>query len=425
MTATEKLFWTDPHAIAFDARVLEACEHGGKPSVVLARTLFYPEGGGQLGDTGALAFGDTRVAVVDTQIDDAGRIHHVLESALPEPVLASLRASEASARGTIDEARRRDHMAQHTAQHALSRALADVAQAETVSSRLGATSCTIDVAKASLTDAELAKAEDLVNALGASDVPVHVLYPSPEELATLPLRKAPKVAEGVRILDIEGFDMTPCGGTHCTRTGQFGQVRIVATEKYKGMLRLTFHAGRRALLDARARHEALAAAAEGLTCGALEVPQAAAKLRSELKSLRTRLDGTREELVGYVAERALAALPAEGEMPGALVLPIFRGDDDLAALRLLAGKLAQDARVVGIAAGTDPVGGELLVVVQRGRGPAATFDCGAFVQAQAKERAGRGGGRPERAEGRFPRGTPLEALAASARSALGGPGEAR
>ncbi len=417
-TTTEKLFWSDPHATAFEARVLALGEHGGKSSIVLAETLFYPEGGGQLGDTGSLAIEGTCVEVVDTQVDDEGRIHHVLAAPLAAPLAATAHAGELVARGAIDEPRRRDHMAQHTAQHALSRALADEAKADTVSSRLGASTCTIDVARDKIPDAELARAEDLVNALVQSDVVVRTLFPTPAQLATLPLRKRPTMTEGVRVVDIEGFDVTPCGGTHCTRTGQIGQIRIVATEKYKGMLRITFHAGRRALVDARAAHGALAAAAEGLTCGVLEVPQAVAKLRAELKAVRSKLEAAQGELVDFLAARLRATLPPASEAPGALVLPVARSEDDLAQARKLAGQLVLDPRVVALVVTTDPSSGELLVVVQRGAGPAATFDCGGFVQAQAKERGGRGGGRPERAEGRFPRGTSLEALAAAAHAAL-------
>lgn len=249
-----------------------------------------------------------------------------------------------------------------------------------------------------------------------SDVPVLTSFPTPEELATLVLRKQPnaeKSAAGVRVVTIEGFDVTPCGGTHCTRSGQIGQVRIVATEKYKGMLRITFHAGRRALVDARARHDVLAALAADLTCGVADVATAVGKLRGEAKGLREKLESARGELAELVAARIRAALP---ESPGPHVVPVARPLDDLAAIRALAGKLTVDPRVIALVGGADEGSGELVLVVQRGAG--AAFDCGAFVLAQAKACGGRGGGRPERAEGRFPRGTSLEVLAAAASAAL-------
>src|SRR6185295_15695169 len=123
-----------------------------------------------------------------------------------------------------------------------------------------------------------------------ANVEVRALYPTAEELPTLKLRKQPKVTEGtIRIIDIADFDLTPCGGTHCTRTGQIGQARIVGLEKYKGMLRIKFHAGRRALLDARSSHDALATLASDLTCGIADVPGAVTRLRGDLKNARTQL----------------------------------------------------------------------------------------------------------------------------------------
>ena len=155
-------------------------------------------------------------------------------------------------------------MAQHTAQHALSRGLLDAAGAATVSSRLGATLCTIDVDRADVHERDIARAEELVNAVVLDDVPVRALFPTAEELAKMDLRRAPKVSANVRIIDIEGFDLSPCGGTHCTRSGQIGSVRVVCVERYKGKIRVSFHAARRALADARAKESALAALAASL-----------------------------------------------------------------------------------------------------------------------------------------------------------------
>lgn len=412
-SATEKLFWNDAFAPSFETTGAYAGTIAGKPSVVLPRTLFYPEGGGQLGDTGRLTIGTTLLAVSDTQVDASGAIHHILDGELPPELSSSV-----VVHGTVDIARRRDHMVQHTAQHALSRALADAAAAKTISARLGATACTIDVDRASLSDADLHRAEDLVNGVVMNDVKVTTSFPSAEELATLDLRKQPnaeKSAAGVRIVTIEGFDVTPCGGTHCSSTGQIGQVRIAKTEKYKGMLRITFHAGTRALGDARATHAILSAIAADLTCGPGDVAGAIAKLRAEGKSARERLEVARTELAELVARSLLEPLrEVSGSEP--VVLHVVRPKDDLAGLRALAGELTKHDRVAALVGGVDEGTGEVVLVVARGKD--AKLDCGAFVQAEARARGGRGGGRPERAEGRFPRGTSVEVLAASARATL-------
>jgi alanyl-tRNA synthetase len=396
--ATEKLYWADPFAKAFDAQA-RIGELGGKRSIVLDRTLFYPESGGQLADTGTLAIAGRTLTIVDVQVGDDGTIHHFVEG--------SVDALEgAGASGTIDVARRRDHMAQHTGQHALSRALVDVARAETVSSRLGATSCTIDV-EGALAERDVARAEDLVNAVIMDDVAVRQLFPTPEELPKLPLRRPPKVDRGIRVIDIEGFDMSPCGGTHCTRTGQIGVVRVVGLEKYKGGWRVTFHAGRRAIDDARKKEAVLAELAREFTCGMLDVGQSVGKLRAELKTRTDALAATRGELVELLADRILAQHPpAPGG--GTTRVVVVREHGDLGMLRTLAGRLAAREDVVALCAAPDERDGQEYGVVLQ-RGSKADFDCAAWLKQEAAAGGGRGGGRPERAEGRLPRASLLAA----------------
>jgi alanyl-tRNA synthetase len=395
--ATEKLYWTDPFATSFTASRATTARFGERASLVLDRTIFYPEAGGQLSDVGTLDVGGTRFVIDDVQVDDDGTIHHLSRDLDAAPASVT---RDGEVHGAIDRARRRDHMAQHTAQHALSRALLDVARAETVSSRLGATACTIDVHLAEVADADLARAEDLVNAIVMDDVPVRALFPNGEELARMELRRAPKVSTNVRVIEIDGFDLSPCGGTHCTQSGQIGVVRVVGTERYKGKLRVTFHAGRRAIEDARAKERVLAALAGELTCGVLDVGAAVGKLRGDLKSRADALSAMRGELVELVADRVWRAHPPD---PGGTTIAcVVRPRDDVGMLRTLAGRLASRADIVAVCASPDPAsadGRDHLVVAQRGA--AASFDCGAWLKAVAARNGGRGGGRPERAEGKL------------------------
>ena len=137
MSTTERLYYADPFLHRFTGRVVAHGTWSGAPSVVLDRTAFYPEAGGQMADRGVLG----GLPVRDVQVDDAGAVHHVLDVRGHRAPRGRRRAGRAS----VDRARRRVHMALHTGQHMLSRALVDVAGAATVSSRLGETLCTIDV----------------------------------------------------------------------------------------------------------------------------------------------------------------------------------------------------------------------------------------------------------------------------------------
>ena len=395
---TEKLYWADPFATTFQTEGARAGVFGAKPSIVLGRTLFYPEAGGQLPDRGTLAADGHVFAVDDVQIDDAGDIHHLVVGAGPAAILGNFVVT-----GTIDRERRRDHMAQHTAQHALSRALEDVARANTVSARLGARACTLDLDVDAVSDADLARAEDAVNAMILDDVEVRALFPSEAELRAMDLRRAPKVTTNVRVIDIAGFDLSPCGGTHCTRSGQIGVVRIAGTERVRGKLRVVFHAARRAIADARAKERVLADLAAELTCGLLDVGAAVGKLRADLKGQREALSTARGELVELVCARVLAEHPPDPS--GTTRITLVRPSDDLGMLRALAGRLASRPDVVAVCASptpndTGPAG--MMVVVQRGA--EASFDCGLWLKTTAETHGSRGGGRPERAEGRLPHG---------------------
>ena len=199
-----RLYFDQPLLFEFDAKVVGVGAWKGAPSVFLDQTAFYPEGGGQLGDRGALS----GIEIKDVQIDEQERVHHLVERiewGEGDVVL-----------GSIDSSRRRQHMSLHTAQHMLSRALLNRCSAQTVSSRLGEQNCTVDVAVEGLKDAELYKVQDLVWGIIEEARPVHAYFPTRDELSRLNLRRAPKVLDNIRVVEIEGFDWTPCGGTHCT-----------------------------------------------------------------------------------------------------------------------------------------------------------------------------------------------------------------
>src|SRR5579863_7882159 len=127
---TEKLYRDDPYLLEFDARLVGLRNHHGKAAVILDRTAFYPEGGGQPFDLGHL--NDVQVVAV---LEEGGEILHVLEGSLPGPEV----------RGRVDGARRRNHREQHHGQHLLSRAFEAVASASTASVHLGEDACSIDL----------------------------------------------------------------------------------------------------------------------------------------------------------------------------------------------------------------------------------------------------------------------------------------
>ena len=379
---TELLYHHDSLLLDFRAAVVGHATWNGSPSVVLDRTAFYPEAGGQMADRGVLAGAPVR----DVQIDDAGTVHHLVDGPLPEV--------GAEVAGVIDRDRRRAHMALHTGQHMLSRALVDVMKGDTISSRLGESSCTIDIDLAKIDEAELARAEELVNAVIDDDAPIRAYFPEPDELRSLPLRRPPKVTDHIRVVAIGDFDVSPCGGTHCLRTAQVGLLKVTGIERYKGKMRVTFVSGRRARAELGAHDQALRGLGRDMTCGPELVPGAIAKLRRELQDAREALGQARARAIGERVAELIAAARAAGTTTIAAVVP----DVDADGLRVAAKRIIAEPDLCALLAAPTDTGAHLLAA----RGAASTFDCGAFIKRAATALGGRGGGSPERAEGRVP-----------------------
>lgn len=382
---TTRLHYDDPLLVRFDARVIAHDRFSGKRSIVLDRSAFYPESGGQMGDVGAIG----GISIVDVQIDDDGVVHHVVaEDASPPPVGEEIV-------GEVDRVRRRVHMSLHTGQHMLSRALVDVANAETVSSRLGESACTIDVAQgAKLEERDVARAEEMVNAIVDDDVPVRQWFPEAAEIATLPLRRAPKVTDRIRVVSIGEFDVSPCGGTHCLRSAQVGLVRVTGVERYKGSLRVLFSAGPRARRELARHDDTLRTMARSLTCSPTDVANALDKVRRELDTTRETLGKAR----ALLAEGAAKDLWSTAERSGNRNVVAEFADGGVEFLRAVASRIV--AHSDGVALLAMKIDDGLHVLVDRGA--SSTFDCGAFVKRAAASAGGKGGGRPDHAEGRLP-----------------------
>jgi alanyl-tRNA synthetase len=366
--------------------------------VRLDRTIFYPTSGGQPCDTGTL--GPHRV--VDVIDEDDGDVTHVVDS-LPSALQVGRRVH-----GSIDWSRRFDHMQQHTGQHVLSAAFDRLFGARTVGFHLGADASTIDLAR-ELTSRELAAAEDEANRVVWENRPVTIRFASAEEASRLPLRKESDRTGTLRLVDVEGFDLSACGGTHVARTGEIGVMAIMAWERCKGGQRLEFYCGNRALGRLRALRDTAAASARLLSVPAGALPEAVERLQADAKDQRRRLADLQCDLARYQAEELAAA--AEATAHGRLVLRAF--DADAGALKTLAAAVVSR-------------GGLIVVLVSAARPPlvvvARSSDIGiSSNQILARLTAkfgGRGGGKPDLAQGGGLE-APAEAILAEVRAMLG------
>lgn len=289
---TERLYYTDSHILDFNASVLDIVNRDGKYFVRLDRTAFYPTSGGQLFDTGYLS-----TDKIFEVVEESGDIYHVL---LKEPAFSN----GDKIIGRIDWTRRRDNMQKHTGQHMLSQAFIQVCQAETISARLGEEDSTIDLNCESIGQSEIERAEELANQIIFEDRSVAIEFVSQDELNNLPLRKIPDRQEGkYRIIVIEDYDWSACGGTHCRSTGSVGIIKITGQEKIRGNIRLHFLTGLSALFDYRWRFDQIETLAKVFTRHGKETLEAVQNLIEENKRLRRQSAELRKELLPAQAEK--------------------------------------------------------------------------------------------------------------------------
>src|SRR6185312_7141728 len=323
---TNRLYYNDSFVYEFDAHVAESLQIDGRQVIVLDRTAFYPTSGGQVHDTGQILVDSREIAVTEVADDAQGRVLHYVA----EPI-----AVNSVVHGQIDRERRLDHIQQHTGQHVLSAAFIELFHMPTVSFHMGAETCTIDLDTAALSSSQAQKAERLANEIIAQDRPVAIRFVPLEEARQLGLRKLPPKQTGdLRLIDIQDFDLTACGGTHVRATGQIGCVLVRKTEKVKQGIRVEFVCGLRAVKLARRDYTTLTEAAGLFSAHIHELPQQIRKSIDDAKAAGKAQHKLLEELAEFQADRMLAEATGSPRIISA-VLP----ERDASFIKLLAQKL--------------------------------------------------------------------------------------
>jgi alanyl-tRNA synthetase len=306
---TERVYYEYNGGAGFQAEIREIRSQGDRAVLILDRTIFYPEGGGQSADRGTI----NGFPLLDVR-EEGEEILHILSAEdggrlLPGP-----------GELVLDAARRRDFTVHHTAQHLLSGTILRLTGFPTVSMHLGEAVCTIDVDAPALPEETLIAVEEAVQDAVEADAPVVIHHCPPENLGDFPLRKRPPQGEAViRVVEIRGNDFSPCCGTHLDSTGHIGMLRILGAEKYKGKTRIAFIAGRRALRDSRLLRKNGDMISRALKVPVAETGAGVLTLLDRMKELEKNLKTLEEENAGAKAEVLVrnAGLPArEGDLPG-------------------------------------------------------------------------------------------------------------
>ncbi|MGD9001398.1 MAG: DHHA1 domain-containing protein [Anaerolineae bacterium] len=396
---TKRLYYGEPYRTHFTAQVVEQLTWDDHPAVVLDRTAFYPTSGGQPADRGSLD-GTEVLAVVEREAD--GAIVHVLSGAI----------TGAEIQGEVNWRRRFDHMQQHTGQHILSAAFQQELDASTVGFHLGEVdheerkhkteSSTIDVDIAQLDMGAVLSVERLANLVVWEDRPVTVRFVDADELTELSIKHPADVKGPIRLAEIARpsggagppFDLNPCGGTHVARTGEIGMIKIIGLEHRSDKTRIEFLCGARALRDYEAKNGITATLASKLTVGYWELEDAIDRLQEENKELQHTQRELRQRLLDMEATQLLGTAVVPG--PYQVVAKVWqqRRPDEL---RILARKLAEHSDVVAL----------LFTVNERthfcfARAENLDLDVNELLQEACNRLDGKGGGRPQVAQGSAP-----------------------
>ena len=375
---TERLYYTEPYRTSFDAKVLAVDEQNGKQHVTLDQTAFYPTSGGQPFDTGTLGGG----AVVDVIDREDGTVAHVVTGTL---------SPGAVVQGEIDWARRFDHMQQHTGQHVLSAAFDRLFGVRTESFHLGQLSATIDLSR-EVSAAEVAKAEGDANRVVWENRPVTIRFATSEEAAQMGMRKESARSGTLRLIDVQDYDLSACGGTHVAGTGAIGMIAIGGWEKFKGGSRVEFLCGGRALQRFRVWRDSLSAVQKHLSVPPIEMAASIERMQEDAKGLQRTIRGFQEKLATHEAQ----AILARGTRAG----------DQVVIAEALAGWDAQGVKAIAVAiTAAEPKAVVVLFTatapaqVVIARGSHAKVDASALLKQLAAKFGGKGGGKPDLAQG--------------------------
>ncbi len=380
VAATDRLYYENAYLREFDARVIAVREDGW---TALDQSAFYPTSGGQTFDTGRL----NAARVLDVEVEN-GVVWHKTD--------APLRVGD-EVHGEIDWPRRWDHMQQHAGDHMLAGAAWQMFGGVTIGLHLGKENSTIDMdlpgGRTHLNAEEVCVLETLVNRRVQQDDPIRCWFPSPEELASLPLRKRPTVDSHVRVVAMGDYEMVPCGGTHPASTGQIGPIKILSCTPARGKMRLCFVAGMRAIAYFQQTATCAEQMAAALSASVAEAPQAL--LREREAHLNREKDST-QRLTQAALE--ILRLHQSGHIYAA---HLSFADRDI--LLSTARELTKDPLAVALLSCPSKNGHALLFA----RG--AEADAG--MARRLRQCGGKGGGKPDLAQGSAADETALERAA--------------
>jgi alanyl-tRNA synthetase len=326
---TKRLYFENPYQVEFEANVIQSLAHEGNPAVILDKTCFYPEGGGQPADKGTL----DGVPVVHV-LEKNNQIIHVLEKDISSDVVI----------GKIDWNTRFDHMQQHAGQHILSQCFVQLFDAATRSFHLGEEISTLEVDKRNMSEEEAERVERCANDVVFQNKEIKTCFYRGEELSQLQLRRPPQKIGEIRVVEVSDFDHTACGGTHPCSTGEIGTIKILKWDRIRDNVRLEFICGIRALQDYVRKHRDLKTLSNSLTVDDKEIVASIEKIKSDLKMQKKINRKIQEKIIQNEADDMMQ------KTEGKLIKRIFtdRSQEEIRLLALLIMRKGEFVTLFGL-----------------------------------------------------------------------------
>lgn len=361
---TERLYYKDQYIKEFEAEVVSCVEGKRGFEVILDKTAFFPEGGGQPGDRGVIAGAN----VTDT-VENGDEVIHICDA----PVSGTVGCA-------LDFDRRFSNMQQHSGEHVFSGVLHGMCGFDNVGFHMGENCITVDF-NGAVTAEQLAEAERLSNEAVYKNIPIEALYPTDEELANYDYRSKKEIKGQVRLTKIGDVDLCACCGTHVAYTGEIGIIKVLSVMNYKSGVRISLQIGRKAFEDYCDKNRSVYAISNLLCAKTEEVADAVEKLQSRLKEADFRYNTLKKELFAEKSKNA------SGEK-------CCMFDDGVSAddARVFADMLADKVGIAAVFSGNDADGYKYAVVSRES-------DVREIGKALNAALSGRGGGKPNMIQG--------------------------
>ncbi|HJD31640.1 MAG TPA: alanyl-tRNA editing protein [Candidatus Eisenbergiella stercorigallinarum] len=359
---TERLYYKDAYCREFDAQVRECREEKQGFAVILDRTAFYPEGGGQPADQGSL--GEARV--LDVQ-EEGQEVVHLCDRPFP---------AGSTVHGSLDWERRERFMQQHSGEHIFSGIVHRCFGYDNIGFHMGKDCVTVDFS-GMLTEADIARVERLANRAVLDDLEILTSYPSAEELDTLDYRSKKELEGQVRIITVPGSDVCACCGTHVKRTGEIGPIKAVSSEHYKSGIRISLQIGWKALEDYEEKHKITKEISALLSVPPQETAEAVRKLLQQLQEQKAANVAMKQKQLDRIVQET-----PEGKERAVC----FEEDLNPVEVRMLADRLSKKARFAAVFSGNEEEGYKYVIC-------SAETDVAAFGKRFNEALNGRGGGR--------------------------------